>query len=186
MTRVTITTDTGPLDIHGTVIGDDILAVHETIRRKLSVAPLAPFTLSHLPTGYALIRGYTETVLVKVGKALVTLVPDVLALNDRKQITAQMPGLVVDWLWHCHRDGWMEPPSLNGAVAPREKIMPKQKTFKAGPAAQKIVRQLVQSMTTENRKAFHEGLRVATKDHIANALLEAFDAGKGGCLFSQD
>jgi len=100
------------LDLHGTVIGDDILVVHETIRRKLSVAPLAPFTLSHLPTGYALIRGYTETVCVKVGETLLSLVPDVLALTDPKQITAQMPGLVVDWLWHCHRDGWQEPPSL--------------------------------------------------------------------------
>lgn len=41
-------------------------------------------------------------------------------------------------------------------------------------------------MTPENRKAFHEGLRVATKEHIADALSEAFEAGKGGCAFARD
>lgn len=64
--------------------------------------------------------------------------------------------------------------------------MPKQKTFKAGQEAHKIVRQLAQSMTPENRKAFHEGLRVATKEHITVVLQGAFDAGKGGCEFSRD
>lgn len=64
--------------------------------------------------------------------------------------------------------------------------MPKPKTFKAGPIANRIVRQLVQSMTPENRKAFHEGLRVATKEQIADALSEAFEAGKGGCVFSKE
>lgn len=58
--------------------------------------------------------------------------------------------------------------------------------FKAGPIAQRIIRQLAQSMTPENRKAFHEGLRVATKEHIADALSEAFEAGKGGCAFARD
>lgn len=61
-----------------------------------------------------------------------------------------------------------------------------KKTFKAGPIANRIVRQLVQSMTPENRKAFHEGLRIATKEQIADALEEAFVAGKGGCVFSKD
>lgn len=64
--------------------------------------------------------------------------------------------------------------------------MAKQKTFKAGTVANKLVRLLVQSMTPENRKAFHEGLRVATKDSITDALEEAYCAGKEDCLFSKD
>lgn len=63
--------------------------------------------------------------------------------------------------------------------------MPK-KTFKAGPIAQRIVRNLAQSMTPENRKAFHEGLRVATKEQITDALEEAFFAGVDGCCFVND
>lgn len=57
------------------------------------------------------------------------------------------------------------------------------KKFRAGPAAQKIIRQLVQSMTPENRRAFHQGLRVATREHITVALAEAHEAGREGCEF---
>lgn len=64
--------------------------------------------------------------------------------------------------------------------------MPKPKTYKARPAAQRVVRQLAQSMTPENRKAFHEGLRVATVDHIAGVLEEAFCAGRDGGVFSKE
>lgn len=64
--------------------------------------------------------------------------------------------------------------------------MPKPKTYKARPAAQKVVRELALSMTPENRKAFHEGLRVATVDNVACALEAAFTAGKLGCNFSKD
>lgn len=65
--------------------------------------------------------------------------------------------------------------------------MPNPKKYKARPAAHKIVRELAQSMTPENRKkAFHEGLRVATVDNITNSLEDAFKAGAGGCVFSKD
>lgn len=64
--------------------------------------------------------------------------------------------------------------------------MPKAKTYKARTEAQRMVRQLAQSMTPENRKAFHEGLRVATVDHVADKLQEAFQAGAGGCVLSAD
>lgn len=122
---ITIVTDTGPHDIRGAVIGDDILAVHETISRKLGAAL---FTLSHLPTGYAVIRGDEESVLVRIGETLLSLVPDVLALTDPKQIEAQMPKPIVKRLGRCHREGWTEPPSLNGdQESPRRMKMGKTK-----------------------------------------------------------
>lgn len=61
-----------------------------------------------------------------------------------------------------------------------------KRTYKAGTAANKIVRQIVQSMTPENRRAFHEGLRVATKEHVQDALEEAFCAGSEGCAYSEN
>lgn len=64
--------------------------------------------------------------------------------------------------------------------------MPKPKKFKAGPLAQKAVRELVQSMTPENRKAFHEGLRVAHRERLEDVICQAFEAGQNGCEFSVD
>lgn len=64
--------------------------------------------------------------------------------------------------------------------------MPRPKTYKCRTEAQRMVRQLVLSMTPENRKAFHEGLRVVTVDHVASKLEEAFSAGSNGGLLSKE
>lgn len=183
-TIITIATVDGPRDTRGELVGHDV-AIHLTTGRD----PNTPaFTLSHLPTGRGLIRSGDRELLKRVGETLEKIVPrEILQLTEHDQVEAQMPQPVVDWLKHCHCEGWTEPPSLNGDHAsPGRTKMPKPKTFKARPVAQKIVRQLAQSMTPENRRAFHEGLRVATVDHVTDALALAFEAGKGGCVFSKD
>jgi hypothetical protein len=64
------------------------------------------------------------------------------------------------------------------ALQLKEKKMAARKKFKAGTAANKAVRQLVQAMTPENRKHLHEGMRVAHREVIISALLGAFKAGR--------
>ena len=56
--------------------------------------------------------------------------------------------------------------------------------FNATARANKIVTMLVKAMTPENRRAFHEGLRVVLKADVTNALSDAFTAGRNAdCTF---
>jgi len=64
--------------------------------------------------------------------------------------------------------------------------MAKKAKYRAGQVAQRLVRELVQSMTAENRRAFHEGLRVAFRERLEDALAEAHEAGADGCEFYCD
>jgi len=58
--------------------------------------------------------------------------------------------------------------------------MARKKQYRASTEAQKLVRELVQSMTPENRRSFHEGLRVAFRERLEDALARAHEAGASG------
>jgi hypothetical protein len=73
---------------------------------------------------------------------------------------------------------------------PVEKAAPKKRLravrkFNATAVANRVVTLLVKSMTPENRRAFHEGLRVAHKAAVTDALRAAFEAGRNNpdCTF---
>ena len=63
-------------------------------------------------------------------------------------------------------------------VAAAPKKLRAVRKFNANAAANRVVTLLVKSMTPENRRAFHEGLRVAHKAAVADALRDAFEAGR--------
>lgn len=167
---ITIATGAGLRDVRGEIIGDDVLAVHRTMHGDRDKGS-AEWTLSHLPTGYAVIRGADRDALLKVGKALVKLAPlEVLELEDNDQVTARMPAELSAWLARCHRDGWTEPPEMNGACAPggtkmaSKTLTPEQATQKQQALAVKLGRGVmtrhVGMIGTEYRKA----IRAAKKD----------------------
>lgn len=70
-------------------------------------------------------------------------------------------------------------------AAPKPKKLRAVRKFNATATANKVVTLLVKSMTPENRRAFHEGLRVAHKAAVTDALRAAFDAGRNNpdCTF---
>lgn len=180
---VTIETDAGPREVRAVVLDDnETFAVHETTGLHM----MRPWTLSHLPSGRGVVLVASREDAVKIGRHLLRV-----ARNgewsswDPANVEAAVPQEVQLWLKDCWDKNAFVPPGPT-AAQPQEKKMPKQKTFKAGPIANRIVRDIVQSMTPENRKSFHEGLRVVARESIAGALSDAFEAGKGGCLFSKE
>lgn len=186
MTRslITIATDQGPRELHAFVLDEaETFAVHETTGRLA----MRPWTLTHVPTGRGIVKIADHDDAIRIGHQLLGLARNgEWSSTDPAHIEKAVPGEVKSWLKQCWDARAFVPPSSTAARTPQEKKMPKQKTFKAGPIANRIVRNLAQSMTPENRKAFHEGLRVATKDQITDALDEAFRAGAGGCVFSKE
>lgn len=68
--------------------------------------------------------------------------------------------------------------------APKKRLRAVRK-FNATAVANRVVTLLVKSMTPENRRAFHEGLRVAHKAAVTDALRDAFYAGRDNpdCTF---
>lgn len=112
---ITITTTMGSVDVTARASCKGLLAVHETATAADRFAGL--FTLTHVPTGYAIVRSNDRVVLDRIAVVVARTTPiDVLRLTDPLQVVKQMPAPVGEWLATCRLCGWTEPPAMNGRV----------------------------------------------------------------------
>lgn len=151
---VTIATDAGPREVHADHVIGEVLAVHPTVSSN-PVAPL--FTLSHLPTGYAVVHHDNTDAVRRIGETLLELAPDVLALTDHEKLKRQMPKPVADWLLHCREHGWTEPPATGGTKMATKQLTPEQAVQKQQALAEKLAKGVmnrhVAMIASEYRKA---------------------------------
>lgn len=172
---VTIATAAGPREVHAEhVIGSELLAVHARASGDLFATM---FTLSHLPTGYAVMHGDDLDVLRKIGRALVKLVPDILTLTDHEKLKRQMPKPVADWLLRCREHGWTEPPATGGTKMAK---LTKEQEAERQRAREKQAKALANKVVEKSRRA----IKSPAKDEIAQGWWQGLKADVAAAILT--
>lgn len=117
-TLITVRTDAGPREIRGETLGDELLAVHRTLHGNRDKG--APeWTLSHLPSGYAIVMLAEQDDCIATGRVLLEqlTVAAVRAWrsNTPPTVARRTPKAIVEWLKRCHTAGRFVAPDTAGA-----------------------------------------------------------------------
>lgn len=101
---ITIITDEGPREIRGETLGDEMLVVHRTLHGNRDKG--APeWTLSHVPSGHAIVMLRRRTDCIAVGtKLLVLLSPSALQAwrsGSAPNVSRRTPKRIAAWIDRC-------------------------------------------------------------------------------------
>lgn len=117
-TIVTVRTVKGPREIRGETLGDELLVVHRTLHGNQDKG--APeWTLSHLPSGYAIVFFAERDDCIATGRALLEQLTDAALRAWRSSrpptVARRTPKAIVEWLKRCHTSGRFVAPETAGA-----------------------------------------------------------------------
>ena len=107
-----------PTHLRGETLGDELLVVHETLPGNLDQdAP--EWTLSHLPSGYAIVMLAKRDDCLATGRALLEQLTAAALRAWRSSspptIERRTPKAIAEWLKRCHTAGRFVAPETAGA-----------------------------------------------------------------------
>lgn len=107
-TLVTIMTGTGPREIRGETLGDELLVVHRTLHGNQDKG--APeWTLSHVPSGHAIIMLRRRADCIAVGTKLLALLPpsalQAWHSSSASNVSRRTPKRIAAWVDRCREAG---------------------------------------------------------------------------------
>lgn len=115
---ITVITDEGPREIRGKTLGDELLVVHRTLHGNRDKGALE-WTLSHVPSGHAIVMLHHRADCIAVGTTLLALLSPAALQAWRSgrasNVSRRTPKRIAAWIERCREAGCCVDPESDTA-----------------------------------------------------------------------